>query len=245
MDKLKYLYHYTSLGVLCELFNKIHDNHFLFHASSVDFMNDSAEYVAAKNHCCDCVDEIIMQTVLGLPFAICFSEVEDNMPMWNMYANCGKGVCMKFNFQKLYNYFENFKNKDEREIRFDKCSYQNKYPVEKQKSLISNKEYPDIENLRKKMTKAAFKKTDCFKYEKEWRVMIWQKWIANGKYQILFKETKDSFRPYIKISIPVDCLETIILGSNANEQIIEATRLLKLKCGKDISVEKTNLTLKE
>ena len=82
----KYLYHYTSVNVLCSLFTHMRNEQFVFHASSIGFMNDSAEYSQALKHCSDFVDEKLMEIELGTPFALCFSEDSDSVPMWNMYA---------------------------------------------------------------------------------------------------------------------------------------------------------------
>ena len=42
IPKPEFLCHYTSVDVLCKLFTEMENGKMSFHASSVDFMNDSA-----------------------------------------------------------------------------------------------------------------------------------------------------------------------------------------------------------
>ena len=218
---------------------------FVFHASSVDYMNDSAEYSQALKHCSDFVDEKLMEIELGTPFAFCFSEKSDSVPMWNMYAKNGKGVCLKFCFSKLKKHFDQLKEKDKRFIKFDKCGYRDYIPKEDDKPLCSQPQHPNITELVKKMTEDAFIKPKCFSHEKEWRLMVWQSWIQNGKQKMLFKERQDELCPYLEIPVAVECLEGIILGPGASEQMIEATKLLRSQYGGNgVSVEVSDITLK-
>ena len=207
-------------------------------------MNDKAEYRIANEKCRDGVEEIIMEHELGIPFAISFTEDEENIPMWNMYANNGKGVCLIFIFDKIKKYFDEMICTDKRRILFSRCKYQKMDMSENQKPLCSSYEYPNIEELRKLMMEAAFIKPLCFRHENEWRLTVWQDWMPNGKQKMLFKERRDELCPYIEIPIPVNCLEKIVLKPNANIQMIEAVKLLQANYGeKNISVCAANITL--
>ncbi len=241
----EFLCHYTSIDVLCKLFTNNTNGCFIFHASSVDSMNDNAEYMEARKQCRDGVEEIIMERELGIPFALCFSDKETNIPMWNMYANKGKGVCLLFNFRKIKNHIKALQKKDERLIAFYKCIYKDILSNEKLKPLDSGNQYPDTKELSKKMKDKAFIKPNCFRHEKEWRLMIWQDWVPNDNHIIHFKERKDELCPYLEIPIPVNSLERIVLRPNASEQMIDATRLLLANYGGNgISVEVAEITLK-
>lgn len=218
---------------------------FVFHASSVFSMNDKAEYRIANEKCHDVVEDILMEHELGIPFAISFTDSEDNIPMWYMYANNGKGVCLKFNFERLKKYFDKLISISKRDVLFSRCEYQIMDKTERQKPLDSGREYPDIEGLRKQMKEAAFIKPLCFRHENEWRLTVWPNWIPNDKQKMLFKERHDELCPYIEIPIPVDCLEAIVLSPNAKWQMIEAVRLLQANYGgMNITVNTANITLK-
>ena len=245
MERPEYLCHYTSVDVLCKLFTTIKSNMLVFHASSVFSMNDKAEYKIASEKCRDGLEEILMDHELGIPFAICFTDCEDNIPMWYMYTNKGKGVCLKFSFEKLKEYFDELFITDNIDVQLSICDYQIMDMTEKQKPLDSGCDYPNVEELRKQMKEAAFIKPLCFRHENEWRLTVWQDWIPNGKQKILFKERHDELCPYIEIPIPVDCLETIVLSPNANWHMIDAVKLLRANYGEPpISITTANFTLK-
>ena len=225
------------------------DKNFLFHASSLDVMNDSAEYAEARKLCPDPIDEIIMSYELGIPFALCFSEKDDSIPMWNMYAHEGKGVCLKFDFECINRYFDSFAEQEKynnRYVKFSKCNYRkirSRTPIN---NKTGNLQYPNIALLREKMTKAAFVKPNSFCHEGEWRLIAWRKWDKAVACDMLFKESKDELCPYIIVPIPISCLKEIVLRPNASYQLLEATRLLKYLYGEnnEISVNISSLTLK-
>lgn len=105
-------------------------------------MNDSAEYSQALKHCSDFVDEKLMEIELGTPFALCFSEKSDSVPMWNMYAKNGKGVCLKFNLDKLSKCINKLKESDERAIEFKWCTYQEIAATDQDKPLFAQSSFP-------------------------------------------------------------------------------------------------------
>lgn len=240
------LYHYTSVAVLCKLFTGIRDGNLIFHASSVDFMNDSAEYATSKSQCKDYADEILMEYEMGIPFALCFTDSEYNIPMWSMYANEGKGVCLKFNFSKLNEYFLKQKEKN-KNIKFSPCEYHAiNLNEEKCKPLNASMDYPNTAELGREMKEAAFHKSISFIHEREWRLMVWNSLAPPFNSKILFKEVHNEICPYLEIPIPVICLEGIILNPTASEQMVNAVQLLRNKyaAGYIISVYNSNITLK-
>ena len=246
----KHLCHYTSVDVLCNIFVDIKDEKMFFHASSVMFMNDSAEYMAARNCCRDGVDEIIMKDYLGIPFALCFSENEDIIPMWSMYAQKGKGICLMFDYNELSRHFENLR-KNEKDVfnfvYFSLCQYKEfEYKNEDKKPLSLDIDYPDTGRLCKMMTENAFIKPPSFNYEKEWRLMVWQKWHPSKKHKIHFKVRDEELCPYLKIPIPVRCLKQIVLSPSASDLMIDSVRLLLANYapGHTIKVVKSDITLK-
>ena len=238
------LYHYTSVDVLCKLFSGIKKDCLIFHASSVDFMNDSEEYAISRSLCKDEVDNILADTKMGLPFALCFTDSENNIPMWSMYGDEGKGVCLKFNFSKLDVFLRKQKSED-RIIIFSKCVYQKISQIE-DKPLCANTDYPNLAKLCEEMRIAAFVKPDFFVHENEWRLMAWNSWKFPEIQNVLFKKVRNEICPYIEISIPVDCLEGILLGPSASNQMIEAVKLMRFKYthGKNILIDKVKISLK-
>ena len=236
------LYHYTTVAVLFKLFTGIKDGCLIFHASSLDFMNDSAEYAASRRLCKDYVDELLIELQIGIPFALCFSDSGDNIPMWSMYANGGKGICMKFNYSKLENYYREQKAKG-KTIEFSQCRYQKiSMEIEEPKPV----DYPDVDRLATKIKEATFIKPDSFIHEREWRLTEWKSWASPYIQDFLFKEVHNEICPYIEIPIPIDSLEDIILNPYASEHMKTAVQLMRNKYaeGFGINVEKSKITLK-
>ena len=243
---IKNLFHYTSIDVLCKLFTDIKNNQLLFHASSVDFMNDTAEYLLAKRQCKDEIDEMVIEHMKGIPFVLCFSENEDNIPMWTMYANEGKGVCFKFNFEKLKTYFENWSIREKRNAIFSRCQYEKiNLSEDITKPFCCSENRTDIDALWKEISQKAFIKPVCFSHENEWRFIVWQNVFPLKNQKIKFKVRNDELCPYIEIPIPGNCIEEIILKPKADDQLINATRLLLANYGGNgINVKDANITLK-
>ena len=245
MEKPKSLYHYTSIDVMCKLFTNIQDDLFIFHASSTETMNDGAEYEFVREQCSDESTEIIMEKELGIPFALCFSESGECVPMWTMYANKGNGVCLKFNFDKLGEYFKELKKGDNRSMSFSKCMYKPINANKKKKPFSVSDTYPDIDQLKKNMIETSFIKPKCFSYEQEWRLMVWQDWLPNKKNNIAFKVRQDILCPYIEIPVSINSLEEIIIKPDAPTQLINATQLLRTNYGGlSIPVNPASITLK-
>ncbi len=186
-----------------------------------------------------------MEHELGIPFALCFSESEGNIPMWDMYANHGKGVCLRFNFEKLYHYVCELTNKDEKKIEFSKCEYKDVEFQERYKPFNLDGVYPNTTELRKQMMASAFVKPKCFCHEVEWRLMVWQSWKPDEYHKILFKVKQDELCPYVEISIPSACIDGIILRPNANARLFEDVKLLLANyVGNYIQIEKAEISLK-
>ena len=102
-----FLYHYMSIESLISMMNaeSFQKGHLLkFHQSSIFHMNDGLEYGWFEAKTDEGGDKYIVKFEIGDPFAFCFSECEDCIPMWEMYGNHAKGVCLKFYAKKLRNF---------------------------------------------------------------------------------------------------------------------------------------------
>ena len=246
----KYLCHYTSVDVLLELFTNINDDNFYFHASSVDFMNDSTEYMISKEHCCDIINEMQMEINLGIPYALCFSNSEDNIPMWKMYADSGKGICLMFDFDELNQYFERLKQSTKNVfncVKFSYCRYEEKeIQNDNEKPLFAYNANYNNEQLKELMITDAFIKPKSFQHENEWRLMVWQDWRPSDSRKMLFKMKKSELCPYVRIPIPIKSLRKIILCPSASQSMENSVKYLSANYAERyyLAVEKSEITLK-
>ena len=107
------LYHYTSF----ESFVKIWLSQKIL-LGSIENVNDFMEYkhtVEVNNPCCLPLTEVfndVRMSFRQLSFTLDDDRMEGfkNPMMWGQYANKGRGVCMEFDFNKLY---LNYKDKSE------------------------------------------------------------------------------------------------------------------------------------
>ena len=107
------LYHYTSF----ESFVKIWLSQKIL-LGSIENVNDFMEYkhtVEVNNPCCLPLTEAfndVRMSFRQLSFTLDDDQMEGfkNPMMWGQYANKGRGVCMEFDFKKLY---LNYKDKSE------------------------------------------------------------------------------------------------------------------------------------
>lgn len=119
------VYHYTSQDVLCKLFNSIKeqginkDSRLDFWATGIMYLNDDTEYIFFENKLRHDLERYIKEyhpDEIGLleqfphiflkeffipPSIISLSEIGDSLPMWKMYGNNAKGVCIGFSLNKL------------------------------------------------------------------------------------------------------------------------------------------------
>gem|GEM_PF-3533874 len=137
-------------------------------------------------------------------------KTSGKLPMWKMYADNGKGICLKFSSEIL-------KSSELCEIK--KCEYKTKtemqFLVSKKnaeiKSVDDKKSY--LMNLQEE---AAIYKYDYWKYEDEYR-------LIKRSNEPKFKTNSLGIISYIDIKIPLKYLSEILIGPMANQTIVEKT----------------------
>lgn len=183
-----------------------------------------------------CRDEFIKRDIIDcgtVPFVVSFSAKRDYLPMWSLYGNQGKGICFKFNVYELISDLPN-------SCQIGFVSYGKELSKE-----VKNETLQDIYNFYLNSTSnhelsssdiiselatlclslAPFHKYKDYKYEKEFRMVSYQyygldlKEIA-GKDDLNIINKKFIIDPYIKVSIPTNSLKEIIIGPDANYEII-------------------------
>ena len=205
-------YHYMSIESLISMMNaeSFQKGHLLkFHQSSIFHMNDGLEYGWFEAKTDEGGDKYIVKFEIGDPFAFCFSECEDCIPMWEMYGNHAKGVCLKFYAKKLRNFIE-------KEVSNSFCSLSFKQ--------INYKTFPDKRvsqnwdgrwnELCQYAQESIFIKSNCFKQEREWRIASWHK--AEKESKIKYKCVEGNVIPYIDLPIPAEYICEILVGPRCN-----------------------------
>lgn len=262
------VYHYTSFETLVALLEDIRDQHLIFHASGMHYMNDSSEFaygfkefrkiLPALENRIGRIDEQIKissrvdkadQYLLGrwnhefvntliegnlTPFTISTSSLGDNIPMWAMYGNAGRGVALGLD---VANFFIRTKSEDGMEI-LDSTPYDRQTPHAYKVMQNLSLDHPAMLNVlsiykeylekaqyikdeielgklclktlyHMSLFSAALIKHPAFKFENEWRIVG----IANSGNKPCYKiNSKGILSSYLEVKIPTSVLQKVIIG---------------------------------
>lgn len=258
------LYHYTSLDVLNGLFAKYDkENPFLnFWATNCTFVNDPKEILvgldivkkAFKSHppkffnihmqnflesekIYEYLQVVSTKTYLGTPYVISFSNVKDNINMWKMYGNNGKGLMLSF------------KTTDLSIQDIERCLYRND-------SVLLNDDYLKgmSDTLDKVYTGCSLPvdktgkdfsiyimlillsifvpaiKHDIYRYEHEYRMIVKSK---TPKFRVI----NNILIPYTEVAVPVSSLKSITLGPDCDDRNLQAIKMFLFSKGLDDLLE--------
>ena len=254
------LYHYTSLEVLNCLFENYSekDRCLTFWATNCSYMNDPKEikegielikltldqFLPKELKCkaqsilnseTDSLFEYLLFGTTGvsdIPYSVSFSKNKDNLNMWRMYGDNGKGIALGFNRIKLnsldtelidctYNdESENYHLKDE--ITQDFFSlYQ---VLGDSPKCLPQDVYEEIMTITHILRYLPQVKNPCYKYERETRII--KNWHSPN-----FRVSNGKLIPYTTIQIPIDALQKIIIGPNCDKRNINSLKILFLSKG--------------
>lgn len=228
------LYHYTTMGALFKIIDGIKErnNHYYFElfATHYRFVNDPTEYKFVDNcvskavqECADnTASEVYKKYSLELdsnsedPFVVSLSAAKDDLAMWRMYGDNGRGVVIGINAASVTNTF----NANTSGI-FNNCDYfdeeslikmfvengvgENYYKISK--NLFGNSVECQSRDAKCLQHMRIFGKHSCYSAEDEWRIVKFSK-----LRQCEYREVNGTVVPYLRIQIPFEFLVEIVLG---------------------------------
>lgn len=255
MNETTLIYHYTSFDVFKSIFENVDETNktLSFLASNCAFMNDPTEIKEGIHFTIEMLNDFggarwkrmnevigvtvdrVYDTMLrmstkvasGVPYAISFSKNKDNINMWKMYGDSGRGISLGFNKDML----------QEIEGRLSGCIYKKGIEliddetrrrfVDKIEEILDQTPTAQSEmgQARRNFIRFVDKisklcssiKNEAYKYEKELRLVKFEK-------KALFRVVNGHLIPYTQINIPIESLESIVLGPDCdprNEQAIK------------------------
>ncbi len=163
-----------------------------------------------------------------LPYAISFSYMPEQIPLWSMYADNGKGVCLCFDLNEIakysalsfvpiiydYNSTEDDYKKLLKDVILAEISdFKNriKYVTDREKIW-----YEKISSLRVICTLISpYFKHPSFEFENEYRLIKYAG-RDNAEYR---KSPNGTIIPFIRIKVPFKALKKVIIGPCANYQL--------------------------
>ena len=199
-------------------------------------------------------DKDFYMSNVNTPFVLCFTGKGDYLPMWSMYGDNGGGVCLGFDgnimdriqdvhcLADVTYYGDNiidvegwndlkrflYNEADKCHLLLD-CISCNDFST--LKSFYLNKLCPII---------SAFIKRAEFRYEDETRMML----LHNATKDDVFfrKGINGNIIPYIKVKIPIESLQEIILGPCiATPQNMRDMESMKAICRQSWMIKNSNI----
>ena len=185
------------------------------------------------------------------PYVISFSKVADELPMWGLYGNNGKGVCICFdeglNLNKsnvLLDVMYTNSNSNYPKIIFEKLIQEeiNKYYED------CNKAKTEEELIDSKLITlgsilplySSFIKDKTYMFEKEKRLVI----LPFDSYENIHTAStpQGNIRSYVNVPLPISCIKHILIGPCANHTFVQKQLNLLLHCcGLEIESGKSNI----
>lgn len=185
------------------------------------------------------------------PFFLSFSNNRDDLTMWSMYGDRGCGVCLCFDeslleinddllrvFLLLNVLYINQEDND----KVSSVILGQVVPMQYAKYLSGSK-WNDIDKITAIGSIlpmiSVYVKDSSFKFEKEARIPF----QAKNAQSVYFRTSpKQNLIPYVKVPIPKECLQEIIISPCIQSQHIERGLELDLSlCGFDIPISFSNV----
>lgn len=170
------------------------------------------------------------------PFVVSFSMDKDSYPMWELYGDKGKGVCLVFD----ENIIKEDQDLKKLKINYHAVAYMKDNPIENQTWLSLGRMLRNevrrghfiTDLLPNEKTKEAFKKlflseicpiisafikTDQYNFENEYRLLSIDD--SEGS-NVHFRVSSHGYViPYIDLPIPLSSLQKVIIGPNIISQL--------------------------
>lgn len=218
------LYHYTTIDALVNGIigtdERKEGKEICLRATHCDYLNDTSEIRTGVNylaqHCneiiCDDAEKqkwgnFIKQNISQWKkYVISLSETDSSLPMWNTYANRGKGIVIGF---------KNLKSLNPTDLLL-KCDYREDHIKSKLNNVQNEEERRYLCKLLY-MYIPLILKHKAYSYEEEVRL------IGRFSGNVHFREKKGIIVPYKEVYLPKGNMTSITIGPAANQDVVESS----------------------
>lgn len=244
------LYHYTSTGALKGIIRK---DHICLWATRYNHLNDPNENLWAKSIIkpyliknCEISEEEFNNTYNVFPYILSFCKEMDDMTMWRLYCNDGRGIMLCFDYDSIFNESEKHKKAkmdDDWDMllpvvytKRDEANIKDAFMKAKENH---DKWYETVNDpSENNMEIFAFVKNDGYKVEQEIRYvrkktsLIYFSPLGKNDCNEESKEDSlgvkirnrgDELIPFIELSFPIASLKRVVIGYNLDFHNTEET----------------------
>lgn len=224
------LYHYTSIETLCAIAAFISEGRITLRANNHKKMND-------PNDCRYFIEETFRgmniengkNDLLNLyeeysnAYITSFSELKDDLHMWNCYGDNGHGIALGINSYYLQEFAQTLTYSRKISCLPHKCKYMRTYEIMKLYASTTLSGIGSDTTIAKAVTDIIVQNTNlvkhpCYSYEQEWRVVF----SVNKKDLVKYPDLLyDKAGDFFCISIPLKEIKEIVVGPCANMAAIE------------------------
>lgn len=234
------LYHYTSLNAFFEIMRGVQniDSDLKFWASHVSFMNDPEEYMYLIREIGEMLREHELFTesdgmyhlaeslrwdihsldiISGQPAVFSLSEKRDELTMWQVYGQSGRGIAIGFDKNALANISE--------EWQLHKCRYlsheniREVIDIEEVRACFGGDEEgnarADLLALNRIISNRILVKHPAFSHEGEWRLS------KNDHLNYKYRERNGLIIPYLELILKAGTIREIWIGPTAYPTLSE------------------------
>ena len=254
-------YHYTTQDTLCCMLNKYREDkdqgNLIFFASSIFTMNDPQEMkhgvdvfkvlIPFNENFYDILpeerlnidsfdsDKILMDHK-HTPFVISFSANRDDLAMWALYGDGGRGIVLKFS-KDLESYSSAIDAKKPENVYYGKGTdrIQSIFQIYNEGLIKQRGCKNEDEKTKYRETTLSklyacicpFIKTESYRNENESRLS----YCDVPSNLVKFRIRNKTVIPYIEVPIPIKYLEEVIVGPCCSELAKNSIRFLLDSCG--------------
>lgn len=224
---MKRLYHYTNIHTLCAIVNRITSDKMFLRAGNAKNMNDPndcyyfintlGKLINADSSKIEKMSDI--KDKFDRPYLVSLTSIKDDLHMWNCYGDNGFGVAI--GIDDLQDIARNFYLENKIFTKLYECRYMGDIAIRKNAkiwNLIKNSNLQESAFWQNETISEISNiiKHPCYKYEKEYRIVI-----KHGEDELIMNDIYESEEDAFYIGIPIKLVKTIIVGPNANCRVVE------------------------
>lgn len=232
------VHHYTDLNALISILGK---DKITLRATNISYLNDIRELKEGLEIAQKTENIYILPETMRNYYITSFSNCDDNLSMWGMYAANGSGCSISFDFECLKNGYE----------IIVRCAYGEeniKRYLKNFTGLIENGKITPFgtPNLTQEiiekgkadlynsiiLTTCLMGKNQAYEHEQEIRGIV----QCNDSQSIKFRLKNNYIVPYIEVDLPKETLKAITIGPTSNTELtIQSIKNFLLINGYDVN----------